>query len=285
MEQQGIKELQARIVVLEDRLRQVLELYPIAPGQGQDRSSPHIASDAPFMTPAGAAIDQQEVSEGEQAQLAVRAAAARQPEIPDFDPYAFQEAAEGTPDAMRRQQVVQTIKRQQGRKQAKQDQDILNQSTLDIDSQPPEAQFQAAQAFAAEHRARVGLDRGERPIVLQPQVQNPEQPSEPESPATRTPSRDPRNEPPYQWPKPPPYTPPPPDTSTQIPQPGDWRDTPERQARGPVGQSPQQQSFGQMQASFDAAVARQLNMIAEVVLNGLRRVEELECWRESTYQE
>jgi hypothetical protein len=84
---------------------------------------------------------------------------------------------------------------------------------------------------------------------------------------------------------PPPYVPQP-DTSTQIPQPPDWRDTAERLTRGPTyPPQAQQQTFGQAQASFDSAVARQMQMLAGFVQDATRRVEELECWRESMAQE
>jgi hypothetical protein len=76
-----------------------------------------------------------------------------------------------------------------------------------------------------------------------------------------------------------------PDTSTQIPQPPSWRDTPERRAGGPTNQQPQQMTFGQAQMSFDTAVARQMQMMAGFVQDATRRIEELECWRESMVQE
>ena len=165
---------------------------------------------------------------------------------------------------------MQIQKRRAARKQAQDDMSVLNQSTMDIDSQPPEAQFQAAQAFADDHRARVAREQGQPPSVRQPLPQTPETtPQQPTRP----------------YPLPPPYQAPQPDTSTQIPQSPDWRDTPERQARGPVDTNPQQQSFGQAQASFDNAVARQMEMMAGFVLDSTRRIEELECWRESTSQE
>ena len=377
MSQPSIADLQNRILSLEAQLQRMQEQYPVRSGQGsqdQVRYGDHrtVTDNIPPMAPE---VAQQEFREGEQAQTERRAAVAEM-EIPDFDPYAWGEPEEGQSAAGRRQELVQIQKRRAAQKQAQQDQVVLNQSTMDIDSQPPEAQFAAAQAFADDHRARVAQEqagrpnvrpaqrpvpqqpfqqvspppmpesfdlpqrpegeagqrwdrqqrreaqrqlqqqpapppveipvRGERPVVepvpmperrqggIQPVTmpergQPPRQPVPPYTPPTQLPPQQPpptqppytpgQGQPPYRMP--PPYVPQP-DTSTQIPQPPDWRDTPERLTRGPTyPPQAQQQTFGQAQASFDAAAARQMQMLAGFVQDATRRVEELECWRES----
>jgi hypothetical protein len=274
MSQPSIADLQNRILSLEAQLQRMQEQYPVRQGQAAPAQGRYgdfrTANDS--IPPLAPEVAQPELREGEQAQTERRAAAASDMEIPGFDPYAYGEAKEGQSAAGRRQELVQIQKRRQAQKQAQQDQLVLNQSTMDIDSQPPDAQFKAAQAFADEHRARVVREQGGQP-------QTP--PATPQGPLT------PRSEPrtpqqPYRMP--PPYVPQP-DTSTQIPQPPDWRDTPERTSRGPT-QSPgaQQQTFAQAQASFDTAVARQMQMLAGFVQDATRRVEELECWREEMNQ-
>jgi hypothetical protein len=349
MAQPDIAQLLDRIRVLETQIQRMQEQYPVRQGESKPAAGRYgdyrIATAS--VAPAEPAVAEQELREGEQAQTERRATVAEMP-LPDFDPYAVQESAEGTPDAIRRQRAVQAIKRQQARKQAQDDQFVLNQSTMDIDSQPPDAQFKAAQAFADEHREKVASEQAGRTQTLpaqrqgpltpfqqgnlpamseaselpqrpegeagqrwdrqqrreaqrqpprmedqpqdypsprtQPPPQDPYQPEQP--PPYRPPTSQPTGQPPYRQPLPPPYIPQP-DTNTQIPQPPDWRDTPERISRGPTSQQqpPQQQSFGQMQASFDAAIARQLAMVAGFVQEATRRVEELECWRESMSQE
>jgi hypothetical protein len=276
MDPQGIRELQQRIVNLEASLQRVLALYPVTPSQGQDRQSPLI-SDVPPYTPAPEVAEQEkrEAYVAKIDRISAGQAAAYTSAIDPFDPYAWGEAKEGQSAAGRRQELVQIQKRREARNQAQEDLSILNQSTMDIDSQPPEAQFAAAQAFADEHKARVVREQGGQggqPPTPQTKPQGPQPPYVPG-----------QGQPPYRMT--PPYVPQP-DTSTQIPQPPDWRDTPERLTRGPT-QSPgaQQQTFYQAQASFDAATARQMQMLAGFIQDATRRVEELECWRESMAQE
>jgi len=272
MPQQSLVELQNRILSLEAQIQRMQEQYPVrqgqaAPAQGRYGDFRTATDSIPPMAPE---VAEQELREGERAQID-RQAAVSQMEIPDFDPYAWGEAKEGQSAAGRRQELVQIQKRRAARKQAQQDMLVLNQSTMDIDSQPPDAQFKAAQAFADEHRARVVREQGGQP-------QTP--PATPQGPQAPFPQPRSQQQP---YPLPPPYAPQP-DTSTQIPQSPEWKDTPERLTRGPV-QSPQQQTFGQMQASFDTAVARQMQMLAGFVQDATRRVEELECWRETMSQE
>ncbi len=300
MPQPSLSELTERIRSLESQLQQMQEQYPVRSGQGaQDQvkyGDYRTVTDSipPMVTPE---VAQQELREGEQAQTDRRAAVAEADNLPSFDPQAW---AEGTPDTARRQRVVQQVKERKARRQAQLDQQIPSQGPMDVDSQPPEAQLQAAQAFADEHRARVTREQGQPPVVRQTERQQRETRrgehdqriarQDPQPETEKPPQPPPR--PPYQpnQPQPPsiripPYTPPPPDTSTQIPQPPDWKDTPERRAGGPVGNMPQQMTFGQAQASFDTAVARQMAMLAGFVQDATRRVEELECWRESMSQE
>jgi hypothetical protein len=279
-----ISQLIDRIRSLEAQVQRMQEQYPVSlehVQQGQGRYGDfRTATDA---IPALPEIVEQEAREGEQAQTERRAAVSEM-ELPDFDPYAWGDMQEDQSEAVRRQEIVRIQKRRQARKQAQDDQFVLNQATMDIDSQPPEAQFEAAQAFANEFKARVAAERGLPPNVRPAQSWGPETPPEPVAPQRQPEPDKPRQPREPNYPLPPPYTPVP-DTSTQIPQPPDWRDTPERRAGGPVNQSPQQQTFGQAQASFDNAVARQLEMLAGFVQDATRRVEELEVWREAFCQE
>lgn len=307
MSQQSLVELQNRILSMEAQLQRMQEQYPVRSGQGSQDQVRYgdyrtVTDSIPPMAPE---VAEQERREGEKIQIDRRAAVAQQQEIPDFDPYAWGEAKEGQSAAGRRQEVVQIQKRRQDRKQAQQDQLVLNQSTMDIDSQPPDAQFAAAQAFADEHRVRVAQEQVGRPNVrpaqhpvpqepLQPaslpQMPDPfDLPQRPEGEAGQRWDRQQRREAQRQQQQP--YTQPPPyavqpDTSTQIPQPPEWRDTPERLTRGPTQpQQAQQQTFYQAQTSFDSAAARQMQMLAGFVEAATRRIEELECWRESLIEE
>lgn len=264
---QRMRMLEAQIQTLQQQLQQV---------QGQPAAEQACYGDlrmAGAVTPAGPEIARQEAAKAAGIDAAARQAAQDTQAIPDFDPYAWGELKPGQSHAARRQEIHQIQERRQARKQAEQDQQVLNKSGMDIDLPPMPDPVEAATAFANERRTRMAQG-----AQLPP-------PTRPEPPQ-RAPEASPQGNPPRpaQQPLPPPYIPKP-DTNTQIPQPPDWKDSPERLTRGPVNQQPQQQTFGQAQATFDAAVARQMEMIVGFVQDATRRIEELECWREAFCQE
>jgi len=274
MAQQSMSELLQRMQILEvqlQTLQQQLQQVQGSPANEQARYGDLRMAGA--ITPAGPEIARQEATEASQMASAARQAVQGEQSLPDFDPYAWGKPTEGQSPAARRQEIVQIQKRRQARQQSEQDQTILNQAGVDIDLPPMQDPLLAATAFANERRARMAQEQLGPQNVRQTKPQEPQAPSpQPDLPRPPTP------------PLPPPYTPKP-DTNTQIPQPPDWKDSPERLTRGPVNQQPQQQTFGQIQATFDAAVARQMEVIAGLVQDATRRIEELECWREAFCQE
>lgn len=265
MAQASMTELLQRLQLLESQiqeLQQELRQVQGPPAAGQDRFG-DIRTVTPAIPPA--------MPEPAKTEPAAQDPVA--PPLPDFDPYAWGTLKPGQSHAARRQEIVQIQERRQASKQAQADQQVLNMAESDIDLPPPQDPLEAATAFANERKARLAQEPA-FPTKSRPDASW--TPSEPRLPGTERQ--------PTQPPLPPPYTPQP-DTNTQIPQPPDWKDSPERLTRGPVNQQPQQQSFGQMQATFDAAVARQMEMLAGFVQDATRRIEELECWREAFCQE
>ena len=272
MSQASMSELLQRMRMLETQLQTMQQ--QVQQMQGQPDAQPARYGDlrmAGAITPAGPEIASKEAAEAQQIAADRQAAVSSADNLPDFDPEAWGERKPGQSDAGRRQEIIQIQKRRQAVRQSQLDKELLNDADTELDLPPAVNPLEAATAFANERAQRMAREHAQPPNV------RPEPPQR--APGASEQGNQPRPTPPL----PPPYTPKQ-DTNTQIPQPPDWKDSPERLTRGPVGQQPQQQTFYQAQTSFDTAVARQMQMLAGFIENATQRIEELECWREAMGQ-